>query len=78
MRAVKEQTDTVKLDFEQEKEKKLLKENDSKYYQAIRKLKFQDHKEKNQEATQLKILKFKELHGNTGVEKAIETASKMC
>lgn len=57
----------------------IIKESESKYFQAIRKLKFNDHQRlMSHESTALHRLKYKALHGNKGVEKALETASKIC
>jgi len=81
VRAAVQQADLVKLDFEQEEEKKnqMVQESESKYYQAIRKLKFQDSDQMmSQEQVQLKRLKFHATHGNKGVDKALETANKLC
>ena len=77
----KEQAQWVKLDFELEKEKAatIIKEDESKYYQAIRKLKFDDHhKITSRDSMTLKRMQFNASHDVLGIEKAIATANKMC
>ena len=79
--SAKEQAQLVRLDFEMEKDKQQvqLREDESKYYQAIRKMKFNDHEKMfSQKSIALKKVKFNAQQDVKGVEKAIEAANYLC
>ncbi|CDW91753.1 UNKNOWN [Stylonychia lemnae] len=82
LRSARDQAQAVRLDYEIDEDKK--KNNaiaeESKYYEALHKLKFDANSNSmlNCNNQALNKMKYNIMHGNKGIEKAMSTASKIC
>eukprot|EP00347_Sterkiella_histriomuscorum_P018644 403344728 len=80
LRSARDQASAVKLDFENDDDRQVaqVRADERQYYQAIRRMKGNNSQNQGCSNQTLNKMKYNVIHGNKGVEKAIETASKMC